>query len=159
MPQIYEEADPVKELANRLIGTYHPELATAKIRYLFKEKASKKGGRVVHGTVKKMSDLMNYLIDVDFLVEVPIDLWNELENQKRVALVDHLLERCTGEEDEQTAEMKWSVREPDVNEFSSILRRHGAWTEELSGFVSVAKTLDLGFMTESEEENQLISNV
>jgi len=152
MPQTYENAEAVETIANQLIGTYHPELATAKFRYLFKEKAGKKGGKAVLGTVKKMSDLMVFLIDAQFLMEIPLDVWNEMDAQKRTALVDHLLERCTGEEDEQTAEMKWSTREPDVHEFSSILRRHGAWTEDLSGFVSVAQTVDLSFMTAAEGE-------
>jgi hypothetical protein len=106
------------------------------------------------GSVKKMSDLMTYLINVDFMVEVPLEIWNDLDNTKRTALVDHLLERCSGEEDEdeETGDMKWKVREPDVHEFSSILRRYGAWTNELAEFSSVAKELSLEFMTEEEPE-------
>ncbi len=155
MAQVYDNAEAVENLANSLIGTHHPELATATIRYIFKEKASSKGGKVVLGTVKKMSDLQKFLIEnnPDFLMEIPLDAWNEMDAAKRTALVDHLLERCTGEEDEQTSEMKWKTREPDVHEFSSILRRHGAWTEDLSNFTSVAKTLDLSFMTEDEDES------
>lgn len=153
MAQTYEEAQSVESIANKLIGTHHPELAEAKFRYIFKEKCSKKGGKPVLGTVKKMSDLQKFLItgEPDFLMEIPLDVWNELDVSRRTALVDHLLERCTGEEDEQTAEMKWKTREPDVYEFSSILRRHGAWTEDLSNFASVAQSLDLSFMTEEEE--------
>jgi Putative phage metallopeptidase len=153
MAQTYEEAQSVESIANSLIGTHHPELAEAKFRYIFKEKCSKKGGKTVLGTVKKMSDLQKFLITgkPDFLIEIPLDAWNELDASRRTALVDHLLERCTGEEDEQTAEMKWKTREPDVYEFSSILRRHGAWTEDLSNFASVAQSLDLSFMTEEED--------
>ena len=55
------------------------------------------------------------------------------------------MERCWGEEDEEDAgaPMSWSLREPDVQEFSSILRRHGAWNDDLAGFASVAKEIDL----------------
>ena len=154
MPQVYVLAEPVEILANSLIGTHHPELATANIKYVFKEKAGSKGGKVLLGSVKKMSDLMKFLIEADFLMEVPMDVWNEMDAAKRTALVDHLLERCTGEEDEQTSEMKWKTREPDVHEFSSILRRHGAWTEDLSNFASVAATLDLSFMTDGAEDTE-----
>lgn len=153
MPQVYENAEAVENIANRLIPLIHPSLATAKFRYIFREKAKKKSGKVVLGTVKKMSDLMYFLIDANYIMEIALDAWNELDAQKRTALVDHLLERCIGEEDEQTAEMKWSTREPDVHEFSSILSRHGAWTEDLSGFVGVAKKIDLSFMTEESEES------
>lgn len=156
MAMMYGEAEEAEKIANHLIATYHPELATARFRYLFKEKASKKGGKPVMGSVKKMSDLMIYLINVDFMVEIPLDIWNELDNTKRTALVDHLLERCSGEEDEETGEMKWKVREPDVHEFSSILRRYGAWTNELAEFSSVAKELSLDFMTDEQEESEQV---
>jgi hypothetical protein len=154
MPQVYVIAEAVENLANSLIGTHHPELATASIKYVFKEKAGSKGGKVLLGSVKKMSDLMKFLIEADFLMEIPLDVWNEMDAAKRTALVDHLLERCTGEEDEQTSSMKWKTREPDVHEFSSILRRHGAWTEDLSNFASVAATLDLSFMTDGIEDTE-----
>jgi hypothetical protein len=156
MPQIYGDIESVKLIAEKLISTYHPELAEASIRYISKEKAGKKGGKPVLGTIKKMSDQMKFLVEgnPDFLMELPLDIWNELDATKRTALVDHLLERATGEEDEQTSEMKWTTREPDVYEFSSILRRHGAWTEDLSGFCSVAKTVDLSFMDDTEDETE-----
>jgi len=154
MAQTYEEAEAVRTIADRLIGTHHPELAGASFRYIFKEKAGSKGGKVVLGSVKKLSDQQKFLIEghPDFLMELPMDVWNEMDASKRTALVDHFLECCTGDEDEQTSEMKWKTREPDVHEFSSILRRHGAWTEDLSNFASVAKELDLSFMTEDESE-------
>jgi len=156
MAQTYENAEAVETIATSLIGTHHPELAEARFRYIYKETASKRGGKPVLGSVKKMSARDVFLIGAEFLVEIPLDVWNTLDSSRRIALVDHLLERCTGEEDEQTSEMKWKTREPDVYEFSSILRRHGAWTDDLSNFASVAQTLDLSFMTaETDEENEL----
>lgn len=160
MATLYGEAEEVQKIADHLIATYHPELASAKFRYIFKDKASKKSGKPVMGTVKKMSDLMIFLIEADFMMEIPTEVWNELDNTKRTALVDHLLERCQGEEDEENGgAMKWKVREPDVHEFNSILRRYGAWTSELVEFSSVAKEMDLGFMTdETEEHEELIQS-
>jgi len=157
MGTVYGEAEEVEKIASRLIANYHPELASARFRFLFKDKASKKGGRPVMGTINKMSDKMLYLIEVDFLMEVPLEIWQGLDNTKRSALVDHLLERCTGEESEESGEMKWSVREPDVHEFNSILRRYGAWTDELSQFATVAKSLDFGFMTEEQEDSSEVA--
>lgn len=150
MGTTYGEAETVAQIAEVLIANYHPDLASAKFKFLFKDKVSKKGGREVLGTVKKMSDLFVYLIDVDYLVEVPDEVWNNLDDTKRNALVDHLLERCYGEEDEKTGTMKWKVRDPDVNEFASILRRYGPWTDELTQFASVAKTLEIDFMVDEE---------
>ena len=39
--------------------------------------------------------------------------------------------------------MKWSTREPDVQEFAAILRRHGAWNEDLAAFTVIAKEIDV----------------
>ena len=68
------------------------------------------------------------------------------------ALVDHLLERCTGEEDEKTGDMKWSIREPEVQEFATILRRHGAWHIGLTSFVEVAQSIELDEVIQEEAE-------
>lgn len=144
MPKVYGIAESVETIAKSLISTYHPELATAEIKYVFVDKGSMKGDRPVYGKVRKFSGSMEFLLNANFMVEIGLDHWNELSPRQRTALVDHLLECCTGEEDEEDpgAPMKWKVREPDVQEFRTILQRHGAWTEDLSGFVSVAQRLN-----------------
>lgn len=148
MPKLYSSAESVEAVAQRLIPMFHPELATARVKYLFVDKASAKGGRAVAGKIRKISGSLEYLLECDFLVEVALDQWNEKTDTQRQALIDHLLERCTGEEDENSGDMKWVTREPDVTEFTAILRRHGAWNDDLAGFASVAKTVDIDSMVE-----------
>lgn len=146
MSKEYGLSEAVEAMAQQAIPMFHPHLATARITYLFVDKGSMKAGKPVLGKVKKVTGSLEFLLEKDFLVEVALDFWNDLSDTQRHALVDHLLERCFGEEDEDSGEMVWSVREPDVQEFSSILRRHGAWNEGLAGFVSVAKTVDIDEM-------------
>ncbi len=153
MGKEYGMAEAVEEMATRLIPNYHPELATARVKYIYVDKASQKAGRPVLGKVRKVSGALQFLLECDFLIEVALETWNELTPQQRSALVDHLLERCFGEEDESSGEMKWSVREPDVQEFSSILQRHGAWNDELNGFVSIAQRVQIDDMV-----NDVVSN-
>jgi hypothetical protein len=148
MPHLFSTAESVESIAQQAIPMFHPHLATARITYIFVDKASMKNGRPVLGKVRKVSGVLEYLLDKDFLVEIPLDQWNDLADTQRHALVDHLLERCYGEENEENGEMKWSTREPDVQEFSTILRRHGAWNDELAGFVSVAKTVNVDEMVQ-----------
>jgi hypothetical protein len=143
MPKVYGNAESVEAIAKNLIPMYHPELATARVKYIFVDKASMKNGKPIFGKVRKVSGVLEYLLESDFMLEVGLDQWNELNEQQRGALVDHLLERCTGEESEEDASMKWTMREPDVQEFSAILRRHGAWNDELTAFASVAKQIDI----------------
>jgi Putative phage metallopeptidase len=152
MPQVYAYAESVETIAQSLIPNYHPHLATARIKYIFNEKAGQKGGQPVLGKAKKVSGALEFMLDCDFLVEVALDEWNTAANEKRVALVDHLLERCFGEEDEENGSMKWKLREPDVHEFSAILKRHGVWNKGLEGFVSVAREVDLGSLVDEEPE-------
>ena len=143
MAKFYGSAEEVEEVANSLIPTYHSELATARIEYVFVSVASKKNGRPVLGKSRKVSGVLEYLLEKDFMVEVALDCWNEASNRQKEALVDHLLECCTGEEEEDTGDMKWKIRQPDVNEFTSILNRHGAWNETLADLVDVAQRLNI----------------
>lgn len=150
MPKVYSDAESVKAISGGLVANYHPELATARVEYIFVDKASAKGGIDVLGKTRKVSGPLEYLLELDFLIEIAGDKWVELSNEQRLALVDHLLERCTGEENEKTGEMQWKIREPDVQEFSSILRRHGAWNDQLTGFVSVAHEIQVDTIAREE---------
>jgi hypothetical protein len=141
MSKVYENAESVETIAERLLPTYHSELATARMKYIFVDKASMKNGKPVLGKVRKITGASEFLLEKDFLVEIALDRWNDLAPVQREALVDHLLERCFGEEDEETAEMKWKLREPDVQEFATILRRHGAWNDDLVALLSVAQSI------------------
>jgi hypothetical protein len=143
MPRIYDNAEEVENLASNILPTYHPELASARIKYIFVDQASKKNNLPVLGKAKRISGALEFLLEKDFLIEVALDCWREAPERQRLALVDHLLESCTGEEDEKTGEMKWAMRTPDVQEFTSILHRHGAWTDSLQGMVEVAKRLNI----------------
>lgn len=159
MARTYQDAsDTVGRIAGNLIPNYHPELGTARMYYVFIDKASSKGGRPVLGKAKKAGGFVEWAIESDFILEIALDQWNELDEAKRTALVDHLLEYCTGVEDEKSGEMKWTTREPDVHEFSSILDRYGAWNETLAGFVSIAKNIELDDESESESEEESLND-
>jgi hypothetical protein len=146
----------VEDVAKAILPTYHSELATARIQYIFVDKAGAKNGRPVLGKVRRVSGALEFLLEKDFLVEVALDHWNTASERQRMALVDHLLERCSGEEDEESGEMKWIVREPDVNEFTSILNRHGAWNESLTGMVEVAQRLNLEARVQEVADTQMV---
>lgn len=143
--QTFANAEAVQEMARESIAQHHPELATARIGYVFVDRGGEKvGSKKVYGKVRRITGVLEHLLELDFLVVVNLYVWNNLSADKRRALVDHLLSRCWGEEDEDDpgAGMKWSLKDPDVSEFSDVLRRHGMWTEELGAFVSVAQQLD-----------------
>ena len=150
-PKVYGYSDSVEAIAKKLIPGNHSELASARIKYVCVNKGGKKGGKIVQGTAKKLAGAVQFMTDADFVIEVALDSWNDLNGNQRTALVDHLLECCWGEEDEETGDMKWSVRQPDVHEFSSILKRHGGWNNDLFQFVNIAKKVDLDGLVKKVE--------
>lgn len=159
MPRIFSEAAAVESLAEGLIPNYHPELINARMLYIFVDKASKKGGKELMGKAQKVSGVWEFYTEKDFVLTVPADVWGTLEEAQKTALVDSLLERCAGEEDEKSGETKWSIREPDVQEFSNILERHGAWHADLERFVVVAKDVDISHIIEEAAEVDLADEV
>lgn len=159
MPKTYDEAETVEIIAKGILPTFHAELAEARIKFYFVSEASMKGGRPVLGKVRKCGGALQYLLEFDFLIEVALDQWNGLNDIQRKALVDHLLEYCSGEADEETGEMKWTVREPDVREFSTILSRHGAWNEGLIGFIQVAQRIQIDARVEEIVDDISAENV
>ena len=159
MPRVFSEAESVESLAKGLIPNYHPELVDARIMYVFVDKASKKGGKELWGKAQKVAGVWEWAVEKDFVLTIPADKWMTLEESQKTALVDHLLERCTGEDDEKTGETKWMVREPDVQEFSNILERYGAWHADLERFVMVSKEVDISHIAEEVAEVDLTGEV
>jgi len=152
MAKEYMTAESVEQIAGGLIPNHHAELASARMFYCFVDKAGMKGGIEVLGKAKKLSGFTEWALEKDFVIEVAQNRWHELAPKQQQALVDHLLERCTGEEDEKTGDMKWSIREPEVQEFATILRRHGAWHIGLTSFVEVAQSIELDEVIQEEAE-------
>jgi hypothetical protein len=130
--------DAIKDLAEKLIPKHHPHLANAIFEYVSRSKASKQAGKPVAGTVKKASPLERRLASKDsgeepnFIMIVALDVWNNLQSSQRTALIDHLLTRCTADEDDSGGEIKYGVRPPEVQEFPEVAGRHGRWNESLS---------------------------
>lgn len=142
MPKEYVDAESVESMAKQILPTFHPELAEAKIKYYFVSEHAMKGGRAISGKARKLSGAAQFLAGgFNFAIEVALDLWNNMNEAQRRATVDHLLEYCTGEEDEESGAMNYTMREPDVKEFSTIIRRHGAYNDDLAGLIQVAHTI------------------
>lgn len=139
-PLIIADFDAARSIAQRLIPKYHSGIASANIIFLCRNKSQKQGGVPVPGTVKKASPIEHHIGShyfdgdrgPDFIMTVALDVWNELQPNQRVALIDHLLTRCVGEEDERTGEMRYSVRPPQVQEFPEVAERNGKWNEGLA---------------------------
>lgn len=138
-PLLFSDSEAAKEIAEKLISKHHHELASAKFIYLCRNKSAKSGGKPVPGHIKKLAPMDKHLSrsyceageEPDFVMVVALDVWNDLQPNQRVALIDHLLTRCQAVEDEKSGEMKFSIRPPQVQEFPEVVERHGRWNEDL----------------------------
>lgn len=145
VPLLIDDSEAVLEIAKKLIPKHHPHLIQAKFLYLCRNRASKAAGNPVAGQVRKANPTEKHLAQkagddgADFVVTVALDVWNELEPTQRTALVDHLLSRCVGIEDDQTGDMKYSLRPPQVQEFPEVAERHGKWND---GLVKLGDSLE-----------------
>ena len=120
----------VMDQMETLLG-HHPDLALVEdeIAIIFREKAAKKGGKVVLGSSKKAPSLLGVLGDTEykFILELAADEWQGLTNKQQLALLDHLLCGCGVEENPTTGTMKCFIRTPDVAFFWDELDHHGDW--------------------------------
>jgi len=160
MPKDYSDAESVEEMAKGLIPTFHAELADAIIRYYFVSEHSMRGGRPIFGKARKLAGSAQFLASgANFAIEVALDLWNDADPAERRARIDHLLEYCTGEEDEESGDMNYTMREPDVKEFSTIIKRHGAYNDDIRGIIQVSKSIDIDARVRENLDTDAVEDV
>jgi predicted metallopeptidase len=145
----YRPAPAVERIASDLIGKHHRDLDGVRIEYVFRETAAKKAGKHIWGQARKVSGLNAYLatdttsdvVDVDdfFVIEIAEDIWAELNDQERIALVDHELCHCVAEVDEDAETITLRVAPHDVEEFRVIVERHGLWRGDVEHFAESVK--------------------
>lgn len=128
--EYWKAGEDVMTMMESLLG-HHPDLALVEdeIAVVFREKAAKKGGKIVLGSSKKAPAMLGVLGDTEykFILEIAADEWQSLTNKQQLALVDHLLCGCGVEENPTTGTMKCFLRTPDVAFYWDELDRHGDW--------------------------------
>jgi hypothetical protein len=142
----FSPADEVKQIAEELIPKYHSHLDECKVRidYVFISKTPSSGGKDVWGTCRKITNLNAHLAGEEepfFVITISEPVWSVLPDQERRILVDHELCHAWAEfdDDEDNPDaVKLSIREHDMEEFSAIVRRYGAWRDEIKDFVDNA---------------------
>jgi predicted metallopeptidase len=143
----YWQADDVEEVAAKLIAEHHTDLRDIDIKYVFRDTASKSRGNIVLGKARKVSGLNAALVALVgrkkaaegaefFVVEIAHDMWTTLTKEQRIALVDH--ELCHFEvEYPEDAEKERTIHigGHDVEEFTAVIERHGAWRPPIEELV------------------------
>ena len=127
----WKASDEVQAEIRSLISTHHSHLIdiSDEIIVIFKEKASKKGGKPIFGRTTKAPALITLLSEKEykFVIEIGGDVWSALSDKEQTALLDHQLCFIGAEEKEQTGDMTYFLKEPDIYYFSEEVERNGSW--------------------------------
>lgn len=127
------DAPELEEIGRELIEDDDNELAYCaqfRIVYCWQEKASKRAGKPLFGTITRPGKLARHISDgVDFVVCLGADALREIRPPRELltSIVYHQLLHIAF--DEETA--KPSLRGPDVAFFFQEVERRGLWTHEL----------------------------
>ena len=134
----YIDALSVKEIADKLLVecSCFKHLREIPIAYVFKPKASKKGGRVVLGKAIRQNDLQQHLSGYWFVMEIPEDEWKNSNDKEREAIVCHeLCHMDTVEKEDKDGNIFLvpTLKDHDIQEFEYVIQRYGVnWQQRLA---------------------------
>lgn len=152
----YNEAPVVEAIAAKLIAEHHPHLQGVPIRYVFRDKASTTAGKIQLGRARLLSGVSAFLgcdeeerqellqaqgREAFFVIEIPFNLWKDMDDATKRALVDHQLCHCYAweEEDKEAgAVRKLAIVPHDLEEFACVIARHGLWQKDVEALVKAA---------------------
>lgn len=167
MSVTYSIAPQVANIAERLVKEHHDHLVDIHVEYVFRSEHAERHGHVVLGKARKVSGLNAFLVgryraavdDLDasvdepfFVIEIASDLWHVMDAKEREALVDHELSHCRTKMSKDL-ELQLFVAPHDVEEFSSVLARHGLWRKNLRQFLKAAKAGQPTLWSELDEQD------
>lgn len=146
MPTLISSLETGEDILNHLISKHHHHLASLKILLLCTNKEIKSGGRQKPGKVQKTTPLLKYLTtdarsgkEADVIITVSLPAWNEADNHKRHAMLDHLLTCIETTENEENGELKVQIVSPQVAEFAEVIERYGAYNHDLEDVAAVLR--------------------
>jgi len=120
-----EAPQSIIHAAEELIRQYHPWLNEARIAFVMRSEAQKKGH--VLGQASKVPEKMQPYLEYDFLIWLSEKDVAGMANSEIEALIDHELCHCA----KNLATDGWKLREHDIQEFAEIISRHGLWSADL----------------------------
>jgi len=150
-----ETARPLLELPEH----EHLFEGEAVIEWLLQRDAKVKQGRQILGTAYlprvqgELNPCFQWLLEryfqrmPDFLIILDAAYWEVATPRLREILVYHELSHCIHKESnegeplyDENGRPRWGLKGHDVEEFTSVVRRYGAWNADLEYFIEAAKT-------------------
>ena len=124
LPSVWPITDQLDPIVSQVLQ-YHPHLERKTLIFLFKKNMKCNGTAQVCS--KQIKAILNiYNADADFIICLNWQVWNQLSDRQKRALLDHELEHCKYDEAGKPV-----MVEHDLEEFTAIVERHGLWTPGL----------------------------
>lgn len=141
-------APEVEAIAETLIDIVdrHADLRRVRIEYVFIDKAPKSKGSIVWGRARKLTGLAAFFAVERrdrppvfrapapfFVIEISHDIWQDLDDRQRRALVDHELSHCTVDIDDEGVVVLGMIGH-GIEEFAGVVERNGLWSPSSERF-------------------------
>jgi len=144
----YLIAPEVEKIAKPLLNTLTKQ---ANISYIFADKKTRYAGKI-----QKVSKEVKLITDLDYIMFINLDFWEEINNFKREALVFHELEHIEWKENIKDPNFgSWVLRRHDLEEFNSVVAKYGKWSPNIEVFYD-SVNLKLKPTTIFEDEKQVV---
>ncbi len=140
----YVENREAVHIAEEIIPEFHPHLVGVHIAHISKVKPPSKarkeprvGKKVVMAKTAKVSEKMRRLMEINwniaptppyFMIEYDDAIWQQLDDKKKRALVDHELAHAGNDADGVY------LIPHSIEEFSDIIFRNGIWKADVAEF-------------------------
>lgn len=176
MSVTYKPAPPVEQIGRKLIGKHHTDLADVDVVFVFRSEHAERHGQQVWGKARKVSGLNAFLyhlaaakgageaplededsVESFFVIEIAEDIWWILTPAQKEALVDHELSHCRTKLNKDDQVVLY-VAPHDVEEFSQVLERRGAWRPNIKQLLRAAKAGQPSLWTELDEVEESVTD-
>ena len=139
----FSAATEVEQIAERLIDDRFAFLSELDVRieYRFTSKITKKNGKVILGTARKITGLSAHwgnATDPFFAIIITELTWHKLKPLQKEALVDHELRHLYAEQDEESGEVVLSILGHDFEGFCEEIKRYGAWKSDVEQIIKAS---------------------
>ena len=138
----YKDAPEIQDAAAKLIDKHHSHLVEARIKFMFRTGKWELRGRIMYGKAEKVSAKWKFLTEYDFVIVIGRDIWFANKPETREAILDHELTHCARGEDDKQGNPKWYMAPHSVEDFISIIRRHGLWDIGLQNIVKAKEEFE-----------------
>ena len=157
----YRTAPEVRKVLDEVVYDHHEDLGgnDPRIECVMLDKTPKQGGHEILGRVTKVQGLHGWLAAEErshafddnalFVLKVPVTKWNELEDWRRKALVDHLASHIQYDYETEN----WRIVKPEFGEFPWIVERYGFWRpDDTLGRLATKMAEQLQLLPEEDRE-------